>query len=561
MKKSLSLYFAVSLIALNIFSVASVLAFTDVSTTYKYGEAVNFLYGKGVINGYTDGTYKPEKLLNRAEFSTIVMRALFGDQNLQSGDCFVDVHQEWFAKYVCRAKYLNIISGYPDLHFRPEKNINLAEALKILLEAKKTPLIEAAGEWYQKYIVTAYKLGGFENMTSISPSHLITRGEMAQLIYNLQFASSSAPTVTIPTPDPKPTPKPVPDSTIPEPTPIPPADPRFKDVKTQIEAILKAQNVPGASVAFVVGDKILWADGIGVMDVDSKTPVTLDTMFQAASISKPLTALAALRLVEKGTFSLDAIVDPYLKTTKIPGSDKITLRELLSHSAGTNIHGFIGYTPGDPIPTLSQILLGQSPANTPAIKVDSAIGTFAYSGGGYMVVQEMLMDAIGTSFPELMSGLVLAPLKMTHSTYEQPLTGSLLPLASSGHDVAGKVLPGKWTVLPEMAAAGLWTTPADLAKFVIAIQKSYAGETGSILTQATAQDMLKVQTPGGIGLGLYVDEKSGVFFHGGVNKGFKNSLGSTIKSGNALIIMTNSDNGSAVFGPIKEVITAAYLKK
>ncbi len=212
--------------------------------------------------------------------------------------------------------------------------------------------------------------------------------------------------------------------------------------------------VPGLSVAVINDGKIEWARGYGVVEKDGDKSVTADTLFLAGSISKPVAALAALRLVEQGKLNLDEDVNLKLKTWKVPENEftkdkKVTLRGLLSHSAGLTVHGFPGYAVDAPMPTLVQILNGEKPANTPAIRVDIEPGSrWRYSGGGYTVMQQLLMDVTGKSFPELTRELVFAPAGMRQSTYENPLPKSLEASAATAHGPSGDKVKGRWAHLP-----------------------------------------------------------------------------------------------------------------
>src|SRR5208282_3138916 len=185
--------------------------------------------------------------------------------------------------------------------------------------------------------------------------------------------------------------------------------------------------VPGVSVAFFDHGQIIWTKTYGFADVASKKPVTADTLFQAAPTRKPVAALAALRLVQEGKLSLDEDVNVKLRTWKVPENaftikEKVTVRRILSHSAGLTVHGFPGYASDEPVPTVVQILNGEKPANSDPIRVDVVPGTlWRYSGGGYVILQTLLSDVTGKPFPQIMSELVLRPAGMTHSTYEQPL--------------------------------------------------------------------------------------------------------------------------------------------
>jgi CubicO group peptidase (beta-lactamase class C family) len=255
---------------------------------------------------------------------------------------------------------------------------------------------------------------------------------------------------------------------------------------------MKFHRTPGVSIAVINEGKLEWARGYGVRTAGSEQAVTTDTMFQAASISKPLTAVAVLRLVEQGKLSLDDDVNKHLTTWKVPAGDATmnegrTIRRVLSHTAGFTVSGFLGYTSGRPLPSLPQILDGKPPANTPPIRVDIAPGTkFRYSGGGYIVLQQLLIDVTKTSFPELMQP-IFRTVRMTHSSFESPAPTANV---ASGHMPDTTVLEGGWRSHPELAAAGLWTTPTDLAQFVVELQQSANGKSKRLLSPNTTTLML-----------------------------------------------------------------------
>lgn len=324
-------------------------------------------------------------------------------------------------------------------------------------------------------------------------------------------------------------------------------------------------NVPGLSVAVINDGKIEWARGYGVIEKDGGKPVTSDTLFLAGSISKPVAALAALRLVEQDKLNLDEDVNLRLKTWKVPGNEftrekKVTLRGLLSHSAGMTVHGFPGYAVDAPMPTLVQVLNGEKPANTPAIRVDIEPGSkWRYSGGGYTVMQQLLIDVTGKSFPELARELVLGPAGMRQSTYENPLPKSLEPLAATAHSRNGEMVEGRWHIYPEMAAAGLWTTPSDLARYAIAVQQALAGQS-KLLSRAMAEQMVTVQK-GSYGLGLQLDnagKDSARFSHGGVDEGFEATFTAYGKGGRGAVIMTNANRAFPLMQELLNAIAAEY---
>jgi CubicO group peptidase (beta-lactamase class C family) len=323
--------------------------------------------------------------------------------------------------------------------------------------------------------------------------------------------------------------------------------------------------VPGVSVAFFDHGQILWTRAYGLADVAAKKPVTPDTLFQAASISKPVAALAALRLVQDGKLSLDEDVNIKLRAWKVPENsftekEKVTIRRILSHSAGLTVHGFPGYASDEPLPTVVQILNGEKPANTDPIRVDTVPGTlWRYSGGGFVVLQTLLSDVTGKPFPQIMSELVLRPAGMTRSTYEQPLPKNRASVAATPYRGNGDPVKGGSHTYPEMAPAGLWTTPSDLARMAIEVENEYNGKSSKILNQNMARQMLTIQF-GTWGLGFGLESTGGklVFSHGGANEGFRCNLETHTDSGQGLAVMTNSDSGGELTEEIFRSVAKEY---
>jgi CubicO group peptidase (beta-lactamase class C family) len=212
------------------------------------------------------------------------------------------------------------------------------------------------------------------------------------------------------------------------------------------------------------------------------------------------------------------------------------------------------------VPTAVQVLTGGPPANTAAVRIDVVPGSlWRYSGGGFTVAQLLMSDVTGRPFAEVMDELVLRPVGMTSSTYEQPLPDALAPRAATAHDRSGEPLPGEWHTYPEQAAAGLWTTPADLARMIIAVQRSAAGEPGALLSPATAREMLTVQAGSyGLGFGLAGDGDAKRFSHGGSNAGFRALFVGTVSAGQGAVIMTNADLGGLLIEEIMRGIAHAY---
>lgn len=337
--------------------------------------------------------------------------------------------------------------------------------------------------------------------------------------------------------------------------------------KLSLNDLMNAFHDPALTVAVIDGYKIVWAEAYGVTDYASKTPVTPKTLFQAGSISKPVAAAGMMLLVQQGKLSLDEDVNAKLKTWKVPENEftkeqKVTLRRLASHTAGLTVHGFPGYDVDDKIPTLVEILNGTKPlANTAPIRVDFVPGTkWRYSGGGVTIEQLLMMDVTGKPFPALMKELVLEKEGMTDSSYEQPLAGAWQARTATGTYRDGKPVHGKWHIYPEMAAAGLWTTPTDLAKFAIDIALSKQGKSNKVLTQKTVEEML-THPPSApdFGIGFAVSAShAGEFGHNGADEGFQAILVMNYETGQGFAAMADSDNGIFVANEYLRSVAKEY---
>ncbi|MDX1392820.1 MAG: serine hydrolase domain-containing protein [Gemmatimonadota bacterium] len=334
-----------------------------------------------------------------------------------------------------------------------------------------------------------------------------------------------------------------------------------------IDGLLEEFGVPGVSVAVIHDFQVHWAKGYGVRDVETGEPVDTETMFQAASISKPVTAMAVLEAVEDGLFTLDTDINDILTSWTLDGGGftderPVTPRTLHSHTSGLGDgFGYPGYDPGDPIPTVVQMLNGEEPSNTRAVFMEREPMTFAeYSGGGVTVMQLALADARGRPFEEIMREDVLEPIGMTRSSFKQPISPENDRNAARAHDGQGRSRGAKWHVYPEMAAAGLWTTATDLARFAIEVQKSSVGESNRVLSRTTVQEMLSPVGVGDFAVGFVVGhEGEGWYFsHGGGNWGFRCTLVAHKVKGYGLAIMTNADRGGAVMGEIARRVRNAY---
>lgn len=338
------------------------------------------------------------------------------------------------------------------------------------------------------------------------------------------------------------------------------------DTTWTIEERMEHYEVPGLSLAVIKDFKVDWAKGYGLADKESQTPVTTETLFQAASISKPTTGLAVLRCVERGLLSLDADVNTMLKSWKLPENEftdsvKVTITALLSHHGGVTVSGFPGYTMFESIPKLTDILDGEPPANTPPIRVDILPMTrWRYSGGGYCILQQLLIDTLGKPFPEIMLEMVLEPIGMSRSTFELPLGDERTPYAATAYPGEDKPEGVKWHVYPEMAAAGLWTTAEDLAKMVIEVQLSLKGESNRVLSQKMQERMLTRVAGGRSGLGFGISQiGTGTYFaHSGGNYGYASNAIGHVRDGYGLVVMTNGARGQRLRQEILNSVGRAY---
>jgi CubicO group peptidase (beta-lactamase class C family) len=331
-----------------------------------------------------------------------------------------------------------------------------------------------------------------------------------------------------------------------------------------IAQMLARAGVPGISIAVIKDFKIAWTRHYGVSDVASGAPVTDDTMFQAASMSKPVAAMLSLKAVQAGKFGLDQDVNMILKSWKLPGTGSmpVTPRMLMSHTSGTGDgFGFPGYEPGVALPTQVEILDGKKPSNRGPVRlVRPPLRASHYSGGAVQIQQLALTDAVNVPFARLAQDWLLGPLGMRHSSFEQPLPPDWQARTARGHEDGKALGTARSHVYPEQAAAGLWTTAADYALFMIDVQKTLAGQSQVVLDKATMQNMV---TPVGVGpyaVGFAIEQKGqGWYFsHGGANRGFRSHAIGHVAKGYGVVIMTNGEGGSQVASEIVDRVAVAY---
>jgi len=327
-----------------------------------------------------------------------------------------------------------------------------------------------------------------------------------------------------------------------------------EDVRYRMQDRLKHYGCPGVGVAVIEEGELAWAAGYGHIEDGKTACVDADTMFSGASISKPVAAVLALQLVERGVFDLDVDVNRYLKSWQVPDSEftrvtPVTLRWLLCHKAGTTIHGFGRFAPDKPLPRALDILRGKVSfmnGETNGVRADKVPGgTTRYSGGGTTIVEQMLEDATGKRFHELARQNVFEPLNMTHSTFEMPLPARYHATTAVGHE-EGKALPEKFACVPSIAAGAIYCTPSDFARFMIACRDAYLGRRNAILGHALAEQMMTIQGEHGeFGLGWEIlgTGSNRRFGHGGSNDGYQCESTCYLKDGKGAVVMTNADSG------------------
>jgi CubicO group peptidase (beta-lactamase class C family) len=328
---------------------------------------------------------------------------------------------------------------------------------------------------------------------------------------------------------------------------------------------MRQYGVPGLSVAVIADGHIAWAKGYGVADTRSNRAVTTDTLFQAASISKPLAALGALWLVEHGKLGLDDDVNRYLSHWRVPpnaftAARPVTLRILLDHSAGLTDAVFDNYEPGQSLPTLLQVLNGEPPARSPPIRVESVPGEqYSYSNSGYTALQQLLVDASGKPFDAFMQSEILRPMGMMHSAFQERLPESLLPSAAMGHHAGGELVSGGYRVQPELAVAGLWTTPSDIARYIIQVQQWYAGSRRGLISSQLAGQMLSPQIAyAGLGVVISGQGEAARFGHDGFNEGFESSMVGYVHGRQGAVVMANSGFAYMLIKEVLGSIARAY---
>jgi CubicO group peptidase (beta-lactamase class C family) len=346
--------------------------------------------------------------------------------------------------------------------------------------------------------------------------------------------------------------------------------PATKLGRLPLAEVLGTTGTPALSLAYFRDGAVAWARAWGVADAESREPATDRTLFQAASISKPVSAVAILEAVERGLIQLDRPVNEQLRGWRLPDNEltdkrAVTPRLLLCHAGGTTVHGFPGYEPTAALPSVTAILDGTGGANTKAVRVDLEPGTKErYSGGGTTILQLLLSEVAGKPFPDVLREWVLEPAGMTDSAFDQPPSPERAAKAARGHLANAAPAPARWHVYPELAAAGLWTTPRDLSLLAIEVWRARRGDSDRLLTAESAKLMT---TPAGIGsfaLGFEMqdrgsDELGEIWYYGhsGGNWGFRSVLVADREQGQGFVAMINGSDFNLLL-EVQRRIARAY---
>lgn len=335
-----------------------------------------------------------------------------------------------------------------------------------------------------------------------------------------------------------------------------------------IQQQMALYKVNGVSIAVINDYQLEWARGYGWADSAERRPVTTETLFQAASISKSLNAMGVLKLVEQKKIDLNQNINTWLRSWKFPedsltGKQKITVAHLLSHTAGLSVHGFPGYNWKDSLPADNEILDGKRPANTKAVRSEFEPGKrFQYSGGGTTITKKIIIDVTNDAYDNYMHRQVLEPMGMVRSFYTQPPPPGAFPYLATAYNRDGKQVNGKFHIYPEQAADGLWTNPSDLAKFIIEVQLSLQGKSNKVLSKEMVTTMLTPYIDQSAALGTFIMEKGQqkYFQHGGANEGFRCQYFGNMENGKGVVVMVNSDNGNILQEIVNSVATVYQWK-
>ncbi|RNL87882.1 class A beta-lactamase-related serine hydrolase [Sinomicrobium pectinilyticum] len=333
--------------------------------------------------------------------------------------------------------------------------------------------------------------------------------------------------------------------------------------KKSIPQLMQEDNIPGVSIAFFDNGKISWQKTYGYSNLADSIKVTPNTVFNGASLSKPVTAMAALNLTEQGVLTLNENVNNYLEGWKVPDNkftehENVTLRRLIGHTAGFERYVQSSFFPHEELPTITQMLAGEKPSVDPAVSVVYVPGQKqVYSNPGYSVIEKLIEDVTDKEFNAAITDLIFEPCDMTHSSFEQPVPNRLSKQMATGY--SDKQEPYPYKLFPFKAAGGIWTTPTDLAKFLLTVLEDHHSGTNTILSE-NMTDSIFTKTPERLGFAkIYNNESRDMLFeHWGSNSGFTCYMVASLDRKQGVVIMTNSDNGMSLMSYITRAVAVAY---
>lgn len=330
----------------------------------------------------------------------------------------------------------------------------------------------------------------------------------------------------------------------------------FKNAESHftLQERMERYAVPGVSIAIVKDNKVIFAKGYGNSSQSSGKQVDINTLFQAASLSKAVTALGVAQLVDKENLSLEKPVNDYLKDWKLDGGDSVTISQLLSHSAGVNVPSFPGFEHEEEIPSLLEILQGSPIAKTKPIAVEYDDSQYRYSGGGYQVLEKMIEEVTGETFDNYMESELLKPYGAKNSHF-RVMEMSDKENVALGHGYKKNEYEGGWRIYPQAAAAGLWSTPSELAHLLIAYMRAYQGIDGGLISKELAKKMsMPYIGQMGLGFGAHGAGDNLHIDHAGWTNGYRAYMTAFPEKGEAVIVMTNGDAGNRL---IEEIMRSA----
>lgn len=328
-----------------------------------------------------------------------------------------------------------------------------------------------------------------------------------------------------------------------------------------IPEMMKQDNIPGMSLSFIDNGEIAWTKHYGYANLEDSIPVSSETVFTGASLSKPITAIAALNLVEKGLLDLDENVNLKLKEWNLPETtltenEKVTLRRLIAHNAGIKNDLWSSYLPNEEIPTLTQMLAGEAPSVDPATSVINEPGSkMVYSNPGYSIIQKLVMDVKGEAFDQIIDELVFTPVGMENSSFKQPIPDDLMQRKATGY--TKDLEPYPYRLFPYQAAGGIWTTPEDISKFMITLLSDHHKGTNTLVSKEITQTIFKKYIDRYV-FSLWNWGEDIVFMHYGSNQGFNCMMYGSVNKNQGIVVMTNSDNSFGFFDYLQRAVNSEY---